>query len=88
MSTTAYIDNPPPLYTERAKYHASHFPQHIRSYFSSMLPIVSWLPRYNLKWLSGDILCGITIGAVIIPQAMAYGNYIVITGFDNSQPSH
>ncbi|KAI8137171.1 sulfate transporter family-domain-containing protein [Fennellomyces sp. T-0311] len=72
MSTVAYIDNPPPEYVERTKYHARLIPQHIRSYFSGMLPIISWLPHYNVKWLSGDFLCGITIGAVIIPQAMAY----------------
>ncbi|KAL2129468.1 hypothetical protein VTI74DRAFT_7770 [Chaetomium olivicolor] len=31
-----------------------------------------WLPRYNLAWLAGDSVAGLTVGFVVIPQAMAY----------------
>nr|CAB3266194.1 SLC26A2 anion exchanger [Phallusia mammillata] len=38
-----------------------------------LLPILHWLPRYKLKkWLAGDILSGITVGIVHIPQSLAF----------------
>ncbi|XP_077427233.1 sodium-independent sulfate anion transporter [Vanacampus margaritifer] len=36
------------------------------------LPILSWLPKYNLKWLQMDLLAGLTVGLTTIPQALAY----------------
>lgn len=44
----------------------------IRAYFVSLFPIVNWLPYYNTTWLLGDLVAGITIGAVVVPQSMAY----------------
>ena len=37
------------------------------------LPILDWLPKYQRKYLSTDILAGITVGVMVIPQGMAYG---------------
>ncbi|KAK4943813.1 hypothetical protein LTR10_016716 [Elasticomyces elasticus] len=31
-----------------------------------------WITRYNLQWLYGDLVAGITVGAVVVPQGMAY----------------
>ncbi|KAH7319889.1 sulfate transporter family-domain-containing protein [Stachybotrys elegans] len=42
------------------------------SYARSLFPSAQWIPRYNLRWLTGDIVAGITIGLVVVPQAMAY----------------
>ena len=37
------------------------------------VPIFKWLPTYNLKsWILTDIMCGLTIGIMNIPQGMAY----------------
>ncbi|KAM9313656.1 sodium-independent sulfate anion transporter isoform 1-T1 [Pholidichthys leucotaenia] len=36
------------------------------------LPILSWLPQYNLKWLRMDFLAGLTVGLTVVPQALAY----------------
>lgn len=36
------------------------------------VPILGWLPRYQLSWLRFDLLAGLTTAAVVIPQAMAY----------------
>ncbi|KAI9490876.1 sulfate transporter family-domain-containing protein [Zychaea mexicana] len=72
MSTTAYVDSPPPNYIHQVRSEFRRFPDHARSYFSDMLPIINWLPKYNLLWLWGDLICGITIGAVVVPQSMAY----------------
>lgn len=36
------------------------------------VPILSWLPRYNVRWLQMDLLAGITVGLTTVPQALAY----------------
>ncbi|KAK9693533.1 hypothetical protein K7432_013886 [Basidiobolus ranarum] len=38
------------------------------------VPIISWLPRYNRKWLLGDIIAGLTVGIMVVPQALAYAS--------------
>ncbi|KAL1303695.1 hypothetical protein AAFC00_007047 [Neodothiora populina] len=42
------------------------------NYLISLFPFVRWIGRYNLQWFSGDMVAGITIGAVVVPQGMAY----------------
>ncbi|KAK4954416.1 hypothetical protein LTR10_007847 [Elasticomyces elasticus] len=42
------------------------------NYVKSLFPFVHWLPFYNTQWLIGDLVAGITIGAVVVPQGMAY----------------
>lgn len=37
-------------------------------YLLGLFPFVSWIHRYNLKWLYGDLVAGITVGCVVIPQ--------------------
>ena len=37
-----------------------------------MLPILQWLPNYTRQTFSGDIVAGITVAIMIIPQSMAY----------------
>ncbi|KAM5347993.1 hypothetical protein ACJ41O_007817 [Fusarium nematophilum] len=41
-------------------------------YVQGLFPSASWVPRYGLSWLLGDVIAGITIGLVVVPQAMAY----------------
>ncbi len=41
-------------------------------YVRSIFLFTEWLPRYNLTWLVGDAVAGVTVGFVVIPQAMAY----------------
>ena len=36
------------------------------------LPILQWLPDYQRSWLRADIIAGITVWAVMVPEAMAY----------------
>ncbi|KAI4731455.1 sulfate permease [Aureobasidium sp. EXF-10728] len=42
------------------------------NYGRNLFPFTRWIGRYNLQWLSGDLVAGITIGAVVVPQGMAY----------------
>ncbi|KAJ2979976.1 hypothetical protein NUW58_g7067 [Xylaria curta] len=44
----------------------------IWNYILSLFPFVSWIGFYNVQWLIGDLVAGITIGAVVVPQGMAY----------------
>ena len=41
-------------------------------YFTNLFPCIDWLPRYNWTWLVGDSIAGLTVGLVVVPQAMAY----------------
>src|SRR5512142_132920 len=36
------------------------------------IPILSWLPRYDRSWLNVDILAGLTLWGLVVPEAMAY----------------
>jgi SulP family sulfate permease len=36
------------------------------------LPISTWLPTYKRDWLRADIIAGLTVWAVVVPQAIAY----------------
>ncbi|KAJ5121852.1 hypothetical protein N7448_002983 [Penicillium atrosanguineum] len=42
------------------------------NYLISLFPFLNWIGRYNLQWLFGDMVAGITVGAVVVPQGMAY----------------
>ncbi|MEM9928573.1 MAG: solute carrier family 26 protein [Bacteroidota bacterium] len=37
-----------------------------------MIPIISWGKQYRWEWLKGDVSAGLTVGVMLIPQAMAY----------------
>ncbi|KAF4120642.1 solute carrier family 26 (sodium-independent sulfate anion transporter), member 11 [Geosmithia morbida] len=41
-------------------------------YFYRLFPFLSWIGKYNLTWFAGDLIAGITVGAVVVPQGMAY----------------
>ena len=41
-------------------------------YVQSLFPSSSWIRRYCGRWLLGDAVAGLTIGMVVVPQAMAY----------------
>ncbi|MCD6212023.1 MAG: hypothetical protein J7J02_03480, partial [Sulfurovum sp.] len=36
------------------------------------IPILQWLPKYQFSWLRADIISGLTVWAVMVPEAMAY----------------
>ncbi|KAF5528803.1 family sulfate permease, partial [Fusarium phyllophilum] len=44
----------------------------IGEYFYNLFPFLSWVGKYNLIWFIGDLVAGITVGAVVVPQSMAY----------------
>ncbi|KAJ7489929.1 sulfate transporter family-domain-containing protein [Mycena galericulata] len=44
----------------------------IANYLLSLFPILSWISRYNFGWLTGDVVAGLTVGMVLVPQGMSY----------------
>ncbi|KAI9483429.1 MAG: sulfate transporter family-domain-containing protein [Benjaminiella poitrasii] len=49
-----------------------NLPRQTRGYITSLFPIIQWIHRYNLSWLIQDIIAGITVGMLIVPQGIAY----------------
>lgn len=39
---------------------------------AQLIPIIDWLPRYQIVWLLPDLIAGITLAAYAVPVAMAY----------------
>lgn len=37
-----------------------------------LFPIATWLPQYRVRDLRGDLVAGLTVGVLLIPQSMAY----------------
>ena len=36
------------------------------------IPILEWLPRYDRRWLRGDVAAGIAVTALIVPKNLGY----------------
>jgi high affinity sulfate transporter 1 len=41
-----------------------------------LLPVLSWLPAYNRAWLLPDVLAGLAVWAVMVPESMAYAGIV------------
>ncbi|KAH6670929.1 sulfate transporter 4.1 [Plectosphaerella plurivora] len=41
-------------------------------YALDKFPIIGWLPKYNIRWLLNDVIAGLTIGLMLIPQGLSY----------------
>ena len=41
-----------------------------------LLPILGWLPSYRRAWLLLDILAGVAVWAVMVPEGMAYSGIV------------
>ncbi|KIW07802.1 uncharacterized protein PV09_01724 [Verruconis gallopava] len=70
--TTAdtYVEEEPTIF----EWFEEHTPslRDVGRYIYNLFPFIHWIGRYNLQWLYGDLVAGITVGAVVVPQGMAY----------------
>src|SRR5262245_56933022 len=41
-----------------------------------LLPILGWFPSYRREWLLQDILAGVAVWAVMVPEGMAYSGIV------------
>ncbi|KAF9913750.1 hypothetical protein BX616_009656 [Lobosporangium transversale] len=48
------------------------FPSNTPRYITERLPIIKWLPKYNRGWALRDIIAGVTVGLIVVPQGMSY----------------
>ncbi|BGP14804.1 hypothetical protein JCM10213_001828 [Rhodosporidiobolus nylandii] len=46
--------------------------QGVGSYASRLFPLKDWIWAYNLKWFIADMIAGITVCLVLVPQSMSY----------------
>eukprot|EP00039_Didymoeca_costata_P016445 m.296805 g.296805 ORF g.296805 m.296805 type:complete len:750 (-) comp16393_c8_seq6:1506-3755(-) len=42
--------------------------------FRRIFPIVKWLPKYSKSQAIGDIVAGLTVGLMVLPQGLAYSS--------------
>ena len=35
-------------------------------------PVLAWLPKYDRTWLRADVIAGLTLWGLVVPEAMAY----------------
>ncbi|EGY21730.1 hypothetical protein VD0002_g10070 [Verticillium dahliae] len=70
ISTQSFVEEQP----TSAEWLAELVPdaEFCRKYVKSLFPFVNWIGYYNVGWLIGDLVAGITVGAVVVPQGMAY----------------
>jgi high affinity sulfate transporter 1 len=41
-----------------------------------LLPVLNWLPGYRRDWLVPDVLAGLAVWAVMVPESMAYAGIV------------
>ncbi|KUJ19659.1 SulP family sulfate permease [Mollisia scopiformis] len=51
---------------------ASELPPAAGRYLLQKVPVVQWLPKYSPRWLINDLIAGLTVGVILVPQALAY----------------
>src|SRR5205814_1630321 len=44
-----------------------------------LLPVLGWLPGYKREWLLPDVLAGLAVWAVMVPEGMAYAGLVGVT---------
>ncbi|KAJ3395754.1 hypothetical protein CcCBS67573_g07670 [Chytriomyces confervae] len=49
-----------------------NLPRSSANHLYSIFPILNWIRRYNLQWFIGDVIAGVTVGLIAIPQGISY----------------
>lgn len=59
--------------SRRLKKHCSCTTEKAKSKILGFVPILKWLPRYQLRdWILGDVMSGVIVGILLVPQSIAY----------------
>ncbi|KAI7866965.1 sulfate transporter family-domain-containing protein [Spinellus fusiger] len=54
-------------------------PRHLHNYLLGLFPIAIWLPHYHSRWFVRDLIAGVTVGIVVVPQSMAYAKLATLS---------
>lgn len=58
---------------KKLKKHLSCTPAKAKDLLVDLFPIIRWFPKYKWKkWILGDIMSGLVVGILIVPQSIAY----------------
>jgi high affinity sulfate transporter 1 len=44
----------------------------VKTWLKQNVPILTWLPAYDRSWLSADVIAGLTVWGLVVPESMAY----------------
>lgn len=59
--------------SRQLKKHCSCTPEKAKSKILGFIPVLQWLPRYQVRdWLLGDVMSGLIVGILLAPQSIAY----------------
>ena len=47
-------------------------PKMAKGFVKKRFPITAWLPEYSLRTLQCDLIAGLTVGLMVVPQGLAY----------------
>ncbi|KAI7851972.1 sulfate transporter family-domain-containing protein [Circinella umbellata] len=72
INTPIILDYEPISHFKVATRFFRKLPRYTKEYLCSFFPIVYWIHRYNLTWLVSDVIAGVTVGIVVVPQGMGY----------------
>ncbi|KAH6844922.1 sulfate transporter family-domain-containing protein [Chaetomium sp. MPI-CAGE-AT-0009] len=53
-------------------------PRATGEYAAAKFPIIGWLPRYRPRWLINDVVAGLTVGLMLIPQGLSYARIATV----------
>lgn len=57
---------------------ARALPAASKQYLLDKVPVVGWLPRYRPRWVLNDVIAGVTVGLMLIPQGLSYATLATI----------
>ncbi|KAL0086389.1 sulfate transporter family-domain-containing protein [Phycomyces blakesleeanus] len=72
MAEPILLEYEPLSHRQEATKIVRKIPNATKTYVAGLFPIVQWIHRYNLTWLVSDLIAGITVGIVVVPQGMGY----------------
>ncbi|XP_017545561.1 sulfate transporter [Pygocentrus nattereri] len=59
--------------SRKLKKQCSCSPGRAKALLFDSIPILKWLPQYQVKdWLIGDLMSGVIVGILLVPQSIAY----------------
>ena len=73
-----YVENDPTVFEYFSQFRISA--AGVKRYTLSFFPVLTWAGRYNMKWFTGDMIAGLTVGCVVIPQGSECSKYFQPVG--------